>query len=754
MPRVPQRLAAEMKTDIAPTSAVQAVAAAGPADRERANQTEQTEQPPSDTERRKLRNQARSWLQAELARWAKLLETANEQQRAFIAATLKHWLQDPDLIGVRDTSALDALPDGERQQWRSLWDDVRNLLKRAASEPHPHDGRIMPNGTDAFALTLRPNRVPAMVGVTGLARPIRAKSALVFHARRIHILLAEDRPDDERIMFRRRHSNPQLRTTEETVMFLQSRTRSGIAAAARNRRRPQVELIEDRCLLSGISGYTTYPVPSGNAAFYLTTGSDGNVWFTEGNASKVAMMNAKTHAVSEFATPTANSFPREITTGPDGNIWFTEYIGNKLGMVNITTHAITEYTVSATRGYQPWGITVGPDHNIWFTGKGSNATGVIGVFNPTTHAFSLFPTPTNGAGPQGITVGSDGNLWFTESAAGKIGEINPTTHSISEFVIPAQQTDPSEIATGTDGNLWFAQYYDGDGGPGIGSINPTTQAFNLFTTVNIPTGITTGPDGDVWFGGSQLGTVNLTNDAVTQFSIPAGRGLMTGPDGNLWLPSGASIIVATVSSTQNDLVVTQQPPASVTAGSSFGLTVTAEDGSGNVLTSFNGTVTVALGNNPGGGTLGGTLTTTAVNGVATFSGLTLTMAGSGYTLVTSSGLYAEGITSVFEVTPASATQLVITQQPPSSVKAGTAFALVAAIEDSYGNIVTTANNEVSVAIASNPGGATLGGTTTVQAVNGIVTFSNLSLNKKGKGYTLKLTSSGLTGATTSAIQVT
>src|SRR5262249_60909792 len=83
-----------------------------------------------------------------------------------------------------------------------------------------------------------------------------------------------------------------------------------------------------------------------------------------------------------------------------------------------------------------------------------------------------------------------------------------------------------------------------------------------------------------------------------------------------------------------NLVVTQQPTASVTAGNSFGLTVQAQDSSGNLITSFNGTVTLALASNPGGGTLGGTLTVTASGGVATFSDLTLTKAASGYTLTT------------------------------------------------------------------------------------------------------------------------
>ena len=64
------------------------------------------------------------------------------------------------------------------------------------------------------------------------------------------------------------------------------------------------------------------------------------------------------------------------------------------------------------------------------------------------------------------------------------------------------------------------------------------------------------------------------------------------------------------------LAVTVQPPGTVLTGGAFGLIVSAEDSSGVVTTSFNGTVTVALLNNPGGATLGGTLSVTAQSGVA------------------------------------------------------------------------------------------------------------------------------------------
>ena len=202
------------------------------------------------------------------------------------------------------------------------------------------------------------------------------------------------------------------------------------------------------------------------------------------------------------------------------------------------------------------------------------------------------------------------------------------------------------------------------------------------------------------------------------------------------------------------LVVTTEPPSSVTAGSGFSLKVSAEDAYGNVVTSFTGSMTVALSSNPGGSTLGGTLTATVVNGVASFSGLTLNKVGSGYTLKASSGSLTAATTSGISVTPAAATQLVVTAQPPSSVTAGTSFGLKITAEDAYCNAATSFTGSVAIALSSNPGGSTLGGTLTMPAASGVASFSSLNLNKAGSGYTLKASSGSLTAATTTAIAVT
>ena len=95
----------------------------------------------------------------------------------------------------------------------------------------------------------------------------------------------------------------------------------------------------------------------------------------------------------------------------------------------------------------------------------------------------------------------------------------------------------------------------------------------------------------------------------------------------------------------------------------------------------------------------------------------------------------------------------MTTQPPGSVTVGLGFGLIVAAEDQFDNVDTTFGGSVTVALLNNPGGATLGGTLTVTAQSGVATFSGLTLNQAGAGYTLQVSSIGLTAATTDAFNV-
>src|SRR2546429_629091 len=183
----------------------------------------------------------------------------------------------------------------------------------------------------------------------------------------------------------------------------------------------------------------------------------------------------------------------------------------------------------------------------------------------------------------------------------------------------------------------------------------------------------------------------------------------------------------------------------------------AEDAHGNKVARFTGNVTVALGNNPGGATLSGTTTVVAVDGDATFYDLSLDKTGTGYTLAASvSGGALVATSAAFDVAPGAATQLEFTVEPTTAT-AGTALAPALQVRalDAAENLVPTFTGNVTVAFGGTSGeGSTLGGTTTVAAVNGVATFGDLTVNQTGTGYWLTASATGLARAASSAFDVT
>jgi hypothetical protein len=104
---------------------------------------------------------------------------------------------------------------------------------------------------------------------------------------------------------------------------------------------------------------------------------------------------------------------------------------------------------------------------------------------------------------------------------------------------------------------------------------------------------------------------------------------------------------------------------------------------------------------------------------------------------------------LIEIGPAA--RLAIQTQPSSTATVGVPFAQqpVIRIEDAAGHLLTANNSAVVTATCSS---GTLQGTLTATAVNGVVTFANLSHNLANT-ISLSFTASGLTGATSSNIVV-
>ena len=117
-------------------------------------------------------------------------------------------------------------------------------------------------------------------------------------------------------------------------------------------------------------------------------------------------------------------------------------------------------------------------------------------------------------------------------------------------------------------------------------------------------------------------------------------------------------------------------------------------------------------------------------------------------------LFIAGCGSGSTTTVAPPAKLAITVQPGNAAAGSSiAPAITVSIEDAQGNVVTTATNQITIAIGTNPSAGTLSGTAQATAVNGVATFSNLSINNPGAGYTLAASATALSGATSSAFNV-
>jgi serine/threonine-protein kinase len=85
----------------------------------------------NDAERTRWRRQAREWLQADLAAWAKTLESDDQAFRELAMEMLTLWLVEPDVSRLREPDALMNLPTEERAEWTLLWREVRLALEKA-----------------------------------------------------------------------------------------------------------------------------------------------------------------------------------------------------------------------------------------------------------------------------------------------------------------------------------------------------------------------------------------------------------------------------------------------------------------------------------------------------------------------------------------------------------------------------------------------------------------------------------------------
>jgi subtilase family serine protease len=275
----------------------------------------------------------------------------------------------------------------------------------------------------------------------------------------------------------------------------------------------------------------------------------------------------------------------------------------------------------------------------------------------------------------------------------------------------------------------------GRGLAGLGSLDGATQTLpKLYSLTSDFNDITTGTS-----TGSPHYSAGTGYDLVTGLGTPIANKLVADLVGSSTTPSATHFSVST--------------QASATAGAPLAVTVTALDASGNPFAGYTGTVHFTS-SDPAAVLPSNYQFVAGDNGTHTFT-VTLTTAGTRTIAATDTVKSSVTGTASVTVSPAAAATLVFGQQPTNATAGATITpAVTVRVLDAYGNLVTTDNtDQITLALASNPGAGTLSGTTTVTVSGGFATFGNLSINNAGNGYTLQATSGSLAAATSASFNI-
>jgi hypothetical protein len=452
--------------------------------------------------------------------------------------------------------------------------------------------------------------------------------------------------------------------------------------------------------------------------------------------SDLFVANVNSGTIGEYTTSGATVNP-SLVSGPD----YPEGIavsGSDLFVTNSESNTIGEYTTSgATVNAQlisyphPTGIAISGS-DLFVASLYGNTIGEY-----TTSGGIVNPQLVSGLdGPEGIAV-SGSDLFVVNNGSGTIGEYTISGATVKAKLVSGLDSPEGIAVSGSD------LFVVNEGSSRVGEY--TTSGATVRAVVVSALGGAYG----IAVSGSDLFVTNIESDTIGEYST-----------------SGAFVNLSLISGLSNPDGIWVGPPQPVGSAAQldFGslpetfdsalplFTVNVEDDYGNIVTSDDSEVTLSIASGPAGAMLGGTLTAPVINGVATFSNITVNTGGA-YKLQATDDTESlmAGVSGILSIALGPPAQLAFGPLPGGQV-AGPIPPITVDVEDAIGGVVYPDDSNVTLSVQSGPGA--LLGTLTVAAVNGVATFPGLSLNAAGT-YTLAAADSnaGVTGAVSSDLAV-
>lgn len=359
-----------------------------------------------------------------------------------------------------------------------------------------------------------------------------------------------------------------------SILGLGGRTTANSRKTRERKRRPTLENLERRELLTTINYFTPVLAPQFNAS--ITSDSTGNLWIaalTSKGTSAIEKVSTDGTLLTQFPIPNVNSVPGQIIAANDGNLWITTAgggntaTGGTVGGVLKMTPAGAFTTYDTTLG-PARSIAIGPDGNPWYLEQGSlvmidPSKAPIDPSAQVVHSLGSEGDHVTNNYPGSLTAGpnlSNGHatLYFTESNGPNLGLFDVTTGTLAAPIALPDGTIAGAVVNPGDGTLWFG------GGSNIVSSGSVLQHYDLATQTDTPytpvngSGINPvnqlvmGPDHNVWFtmNGASIVEFDTTKKTFIPNAVKPSMGpgaITSGPGNNLWFVDTASSQIGQVS---------------------------------------------------------------------------------------------------------------------------------------------------------------------------------------------------------------
>jgi hypothetical protein len=474
-------------------------------------------------------------------------------------------------------------------------------------------------------------------------------------------------------------------------------------------------------------GDTQAPAPEFNGdtvAFVAAAPTDPDVIYASAGAR---IWVTRDHGSDwTIASPTFSSFP-DIFVDPLSSSTLYTVVGDFTGVFKSTDFGATwtDITGDLPRAGSPTlsilkdpisnDLYVGTDHGVWVSSNGGQHWVQMGTNFPVVPVRTLDFSAKTGI----LAAGTFGRgMW----------EIIPNHFQLTPSVTPVPAGGPFDLtATLVD---YFGNPVVGVSAPYVGMVHVTSSDPKAVLPADYQ--FTSGDHGSHTFTNLVLATTPSQSITINDVLNPDVNGTVT---------------VQIVQPPATHFVLSA--PASPTAGSSFDLTVTAEDQFNNTVLNYTGTVHFS--STDGQGVVPGDYTFVAGDsGVHTFSqGVTLKTSGTQFVFAQDTGAASVNGQASIQVQAAQATQFVLAA--PASVQTNQAFSITLTVEDGFGNAAASFRGLVH--FTSNDTHGTLPGDYTfTNSDQGVHTFSGVVF-RSGGNRTVTATDSADGLAASASVQV-